>query len=232
MSDQSDSQNKSEEQVQMSEGTSPSSGYDGSRSTPSNLPKAATRARKKKTSDSEDEDYVAVEDEATSKKKVLKKEYGIAATTKPGMQKKAPARRIPTSKPRKVATGESMKFTIESEDEVAGQDLKKKKKRVRTTTAKVLVKPSMRRDSEEEEEEVAAPAPKAQNLMGDAIRLGAAPSKPKDAPKDAAPKPKSAPKRNTRSIPAAEKNKAPVPEAAKEEEEDSLVFEKVEAQDP
>ena len=62
MSDQSDSQNKSEEQVQLSEGTSPSGSYDeGSRSTPSNLPKAATRTRKKKTSDSEDEDYVAFE---------------------------------------------------------------------------------------------------------------------------------------------------------------------------
>ena len=52
-----------------------------------NLPKAATRTRKKKTSDSEDEDYIAVEDEATSRKKVLKKEYGIAAATKPGMKK-------------------------------------------------------------------------------------------------------------------------------------------------
>ena len=71
MSDQSDSQNKSEEQVHMSEGTSPSSSYDGSRSTPNNLPKAATRARKKRTSNFEDEDYVVVEDEATSKKKVL-----------------------------------------------------------------------------------------------------------------------------------------------------------------
>ena len=59
----------------MSEGTSPSStSDDGSRSTPSNLPKAATRARRKSTSDSEDEDYVAAEDEATSKKKVVKKE--------------------------------------------------------------------------------------------------------------------------------------------------------------
>ena len=89
MSDQSDSQNKSEGQVHMSEGTSPSSSYDeGSRSTPRNLPKAATRARKKKTSDSEDEDYVVVEDEATSKKKVLKKEYGTAATTKPENENK------------------------------------------------------------------------------------------------------------------------------------------------
>ena len=54
----------------MSEGTSPSGSYDeGSRSTPSNLPKVATSTRKKKTSDSEDEDYVAVKDEATSRKK-------------------------------------------------------------------------------------------------------------------------------------------------------------------
>ena len=68
MSDQSDSQNLSEQQVQMSEGTSPSSSSDdGSRSTPSNLPKAATRQRKKRISDSEDEDYVA-EEEATSKR--------------------------------------------------------------------------------------------------------------------------------------------------------------------
>ena len=55
MSDQSDSQTKSEEQVQLSEGTSPSGSYDeGIRSTPSNLPKAATRTRKKRTSDSKD----------------------------------------------------------------------------------------------------------------------------------------------------------------------------------
>ena len=86
MSDQSDSQNRSEEQVHLCEGTSPSSSSDdGSRCTPSNLPKAATRIRKKKTSESEDEDYVAVEDEATSKKKVVKKEYSTVAATKPGM---------------------------------------------------------------------------------------------------------------------------------------------------
>ena len=72
----------------MSEGTSPSStSDDGIRSTPSNLPKAATRERKKRTSDYEDEDYVA-----TSKKKVVKKEYGSAAATKPVVQKKAPSR--------------------------------------------------------------------------------------------------------------------------------------------
>ena len=78
----------------------------------------------------------------------------------------------------------------------------------------------MRRDSEEEEEEVVAPAPKAQKLMGDAIRSGVASLKPKEAPKAAAPKPKSAPKRNTRNIPAGEKNKAPMPEAIVEEEDD------------
>ena len=74
MSDQSDSQNRSEEHVQMSEGSDPSStSDDGSRSTPSNLPKAATRSRKKRTSESEDEDYVATEEEVSSKKKVLKR---------------------------------------------------------------------------------------------------------------------------------------------------------------
>ena len=55
--------------------------------------------------------------------------------------------------------------------------------------------------------------------MGDAIRSGAASSKPKEAPKDAS-KPKTTRKRNTRNIPAAEKNKAPVPEVVAEEEED------------
>ena len=63
------------------------------------------------------------------------------------------------------------------------------------------------RDSEEEEEEDAAPAPKAQKLMGDAIRSGAASSKPKEASKTAAPKPKTAPKRSTRNIPAAEEKR-------------------------
>ena len=118
MSDQSDSQNLSEQQVVMSEGTSPSSSSDdGSRSTPSNLPKAATRTRKKKTSDSEDEDYVAVEEEVSSKKKVLKKEYGSAAIVKPGMHKKAPAKRVPMSKAR-ASTAETSKPSEEAAGEV------------------------------------------------------------------------------------------------------------------
>ena len=157
MSDQSDSQNKSEEQVQMSEGTSPSSTSDeGSRSTPSNLPKAATRTRKKRTSESEDEDYVAVDDEATSKKKVLKKEYGTTAATKPGMKTKAPARRVPMSKARS-----STQVTLGSEPKEPVVAEKKRKERVKKTMARVVGEPSMM----EEEEEVAAPAPKTQKLM-------------------------------------------------------------------
>ena len=49
---------------------------------------------KRRTSDSEDEDYVAEEDEATSRK-VLKKEYGTPAATKPGLNRKVPAKRTP-----------------------------------------------------------------------------------------------------------------------------------------
>ena len=153
MSDQSDSQNQSEEQIHMSEGTSSSSTSDeGSRSTPSNLPKAATRARRKRTSDSEDEDYVAAEDEATSKKKVLKKEYGSAAATKPGMKTKAPAKRTPMSKARA-----STQVPEKSDPKEVAEEGKKRKERVKKTMARVVGKPSMM----EEEEEVAAPAPKA-----------------------------------------------------------------------
>ena len=68
--------------------------------------------------------------------------------------------------------------------------------------------------------------------MGDAIKSGAAPSKPKAAPKAAAPSPKPKPKRNTRSIPAEEKNKAPVPEAAAEEDDDSVVLRKLKPKIP
>ena len=72
MSDVSDSQNRSESPfAEIPEaGTSPeasSSSDDGERSTPSGLPPAATRTRKKRTSDSEDSDFVA--EEVTSKPK-------------------------------------------------------------------------------------------------------------------------------------------------------------------
>ena len=87
----------------------------------------------------------------------------------------------------------------------------------------------MRRDAEEEE--VAAPAPKAPKLMGDAIRSGDATSKLKEAPK-AAPKPKNAPKRNTRSIPAVQKNKARVPNVADEEDEEGHALRKLKPKIP
>ena len=80
--------------------------------------------------------------------------------------------------------------------------------------ARVVGQPSMM-----EEEELTELAPKAPKLMCDAIKSGAATSKPKEAPK-AASKANQVPKRNTRSIPAAEKNKAPVPNVAEEEDEE------------
>ena len=118
----------------MSEGTSPScSSDDGSRSTPSNLPKAATRTRKKKTSDSQDEDYVVVEEEATSKRKVLKKEYGTATATKPGMKQKVPAKRAQMSKAR-ASTQETLGSA--PKEQVVAE--KKRKERVKKTTTRVL----------------------------------------------------------------------------------------------
>ena len=133
MSDQSDSQNVSEQQVHMSEGTSPSSSSDeGSRSTPSNLPKATTRARRKRTSDSEDEDYVAAEDDATSKKVVLKKVLSSTAV-KPGMKIKRPAGRQPMSKAR-GSTQEPEK----PDPKDAAAEGKKRKERVKNTMARVV----------------------------------------------------------------------------------------------
>ena len=159
----------------MSEGTSPSSSSDeGSRSTPSNLPKAATRARKKRTSDSEDEDYVAKEDEAISRK-VLKKEYGTGAATKPGLNRKDPAKRTPMLKVR--GSTQETEISEPKEPEVTE---KKRKERDKKTMARVVGKPSM---MEEEEEEAAAPAPKAQKLMGDAIRSGVLRQSPKKHPR-------------------------------------------------
>nr|XP_020155493.1 titin-like [Aegilops tauschii subsp. strangulata] len=225
MSEASDSQNKSEEQVNLSHDTSPSSSYDeGSRSTPNNLPKAATRQRKKRTYESEDEDFV-IEEEVTSKKKVLKKEYVVAAT-KPGLSKKGPTKRTPMSKAR-ASTQETMQFTIEprEEEEVAAGG-KKRKERVRKTIARVTGRLSMMRDEEEEEEEEehVAPPAKTQKLMADAIKTGAAPSNPKSAPKS------TAPKRSTRNISPAEKNKAPVPEV--QEDDEPLVLRKLKPKIP
>ena len=142
MSDQSDSQNKSAEQIHMSEGTSPSSSSDeGSRSTPSNLPKAATRTRKKRTSDSEDEDFVIEEEVNSNKKKVLKKEYVVvAAAINPGMQKKAPAKRAPVSKDR-ASTQETMEFTLELREEEAAGGKKRKERESKRLWSKSLGSP-------------------------------------------------------------------------------------------
>ena len=139
------------------------------------------------------------EEEATSKR------VEPAQGTKPGLKIKRPAGRQPMSKVRASTKKPAPKEPVAAEG-------KKRKERVKKTVARVLGKASIMED-EDEEEEVAAPAPKAPKLMGDAIRSGSTASKAKPAPK---PKPK----RNTRSIPAAEKNKAPVPEVAEEEDEE------------
>src|SRR4051812_27848130 len=201
MSDQSGSQNMSEQPVHMSEGTSPSSSSDeGSRSTPSNLPKAATRQRKKRTSDSEDEDYVA-EEEATSKKVVLKKEHGSRQSTKAGLKVKMPAGRQPMPKAR--ASTKIPEKPTPKEPIVAVEKKERKRGRwCKKVDPMAEFEQHSSDEEEEEEEEGAAPAPKAPKLMGDAIRSGAAASKPKEAPKPASkakptPKPKS--KRNTSS---------------------------------
>nr|XP_040249521.1 transcriptional regulator ATRX homolog [Aegilops tauschii subsp. strangulata] len=199
MSDQSDSQNKSEEQVNLSEGTSPSSSNDeGSRSTPSNLPKAATRHRRKRNSKSEDEDYVAAEEEVSSKKKVVKKEFGTVASTKSGMHKKAPAERVPMSKAR-ASTLETSKSTG---GEAIGEGKKKKQRKRGRWCKKVDPMAEFEKHSSDEDEEE---------------------EDRKTTPKASAPAPKTAPKRSTRNIyiPAAEKNKAPVLETGVEEEDDA-----------
>ena len=69
--------------------------------------------------------------------------------------------------------------SLESKTKEPAAKGKKRKERVKKTMARVVGQPSMM----EEEEEVAEPAPKAQKLMGDAIKSGAATSKPKSAPK-------------------------------------------------
>ena len=109
---------------------------------------------------------------------VLKKEYGSAKDIKPGMKIKRPARRQPMPKAR--ASTQLPESPDPKEPAVEG---KKRKERVKKTMARVVGKPSMM-----EEEELSAPAPKAPKLMGDAIKSGAATSKPKEAPK-AAPRP-------------------------------------------
>jgi hypothetical protein len=168
MSDASDSQNASEANVDLSAVSSPEGSFDeGSRSTPSNLPKAAKKTRKAKGSESDDEDFHP--EEVTSKKKpnVVSKEYGtqkergvirkISAST-------AAKRGIPSENP-----GGSQQAPIKSQPKTAGK--RKERKRLVHVVGR---RPSMfvDPDEEEEEEEPAAnpPAAKQQKLMGDAMK--------------------------------------------------------------
>ena len=80
------------------------------------------------------------------------------------------------------STQETMVFTRETRDD----ELDGNKKRARKTTARVIGKPSMRDD--DDADEPVAPAAKAENLMGHAIKARAAPPKPKVSPKASAPK--------------------------------------------
>ena len=123
---------------------------------------------------------------------MVKKEFGTTASTKPGLNKKAPAKRVPMSKAR-ASTLEASQSTV---GEAAGEGKKKKERKRGRWCNKVDPMAEFERHSSEEED--AAPAPKSQKLMGDAIKSGAAPSKPKTAPKASAPAPKTAPKRSTR----------------------------------
>src|SRR3990170_6453863 len=118
MSDVSDSQNQSEQHSDQSEGSSPGeSFYEGERSSP-DLPKAATRTRKKKTSNSEDEDFVASEPTKKKKRVVLAKEYN----SKPiSVKEKIAVRKVPQ---------ETMQFALESDTEPAAGGKKRRARKV------------------------------------------------------------------------------------------------------
>ena len=121
------------------------------------MPKATSRQRKKRTLDSKDEDFEV--EEVTSKKKVFQKEYGDVATTKPGQNKKAPAKRVPMSKAR-ASTQEPSKSTG---GEDAAEDKKKKEIKRGRWCKKVdrMTEFEKHSSDEDEEEEEDAPAPKA-----------------------------------------------------------------------
>ena len=81
-----------------------------------------------------------VEGEVISNNKVLKKDYAAAVATKPGLQKKAPSKRVSMSKARKsTITQETMEFTLEprKEGEVS-YGKKKGKDRIKNTIARVI----------------------------------------------------------------------------------------------
>ena len=152
MSSGSDSQNTLEQNVDLSEGSSPAeSYYEGIRSSP-DLPKVATKTRKKRNSDDENADFVATK--ATSKKKaMMRKEYGTSTSTRTSAKDMTTIRKVPLSNENKgTAPKETMTFTLEEPSD-AEADASKKKKRTRKTIVVVIGRPSMREDDHEEEEE-------------------------------------------------------------------------------
>ena len=92
---------------------------------------------------------MAAEEEVSSKKKVLKKEYAAAAATKPGMHKKAPAKRVSMSKAR-ASTLETSKSTG---GEAAGEGKKKKVRKRGRWCKKVDPMAEFERHSSDEDEE-------------------------------------------------------------------------------
>ena len=69
---------------------------------------------------------------------MLKKEYGTASATKPGLKRKVPAKRTPMLKVR-ASTQEPEK----SDPKEAAAEGKKRKERVKKTMARVVWQPSM-----------------------------------------------------------------------------------------
>src|SRR3954469_16601613 len=124
MSDASDSQNRSESpfaEIPEAE-TSPENSYsdDGERSTPSGLPPAATRTRKKKISDEEDSDFIAEEVTSKPKRKVVAKEHQ-GQQTKKGTSKvkqSAVAKKLNMEEPapNKVKKTSKRKRVVHAED--------------------------------------------------------------------------------------------------------------------
>ena len=209
MSNQSDSQNRSETPIAdiPEADTSPDASSpfdDGERSTPSGMPPAATRARKEKNSDDEDSDFV-VEEKVTSKPK-----RKVVAKEQQGQQSKKG-----TSKVKQSTVAKKLNL-----GEAAPSKVKKTSKRKRVVYSDSHADAAV----EDEEEEAPQPAPQKQKLMGDAIKAGATSKPKKSAQAKAAPaKPAAKPKRTTRNIPASEKNKGDVPPAESDEEEQVLL---------
>ena len=135
MSDAEDSQNDFKEQsVDMSSGTSPKGSYDDVPSSP-DLPKAATRARRKLNSDEEDEDFIP--------KELPKKDDAAKSTTAATTSKKKIAIRKEYASSGSAKAPESSRGTMTVEPSKKSMPKKAgKKKRERTIFVKAKVLPS------------------------------------------------------------------------------------------